>query len=57
METSMETYDPKKSKTEARQGSEGTMNLRVLVGSLVGVVVLFAIIYLIYALTQSNGSS
>ena len=50
----METYDPKKSGTEVRQASPRKMNMRVLITSLVGVVVLFAIIYLIYTLTQSN---
>lgn len=50
----METYDPYKNKTEVRQGSPRTMNLRVLIMSLIGIVVLFAIIYLIYTMTQSN---
>ncbi|MBS3847455.1 hypothetical protein PSC71_00985 [Devosia sp. J2-20] len=50
----METYDPKKTQTEVRQASPRSMNLRVLVGSLIGVVVLFAIIYAVYTLTQSN---
>lgn len=50
----METYDPKKSATEVRQASPRKMNARVLVVSLIGIVVAFAIIYLIYALTQSN---
>lgn len=50
----METYDPKKSATEARGGSDRKMNLRVLVGSLIGIVVLFAVIYIFYTMTQSN---
>jgi len=50
----METYDPKKSATEARAGSDRKMNLRVLIGSMVGIVVLFIIIYLVYSMTQSN---
>jgi hypothetical protein len=50
----METYDPNKNKTEVRQASPRTMNLRVLVTSLIGIVVLFVVIYLVYTLTQSN---
>lgn len=50
----METYDPNKSKTEVRQGSPRKMNMRVLVTSMIGIVVLFAVIYLIYTMTQSN---
>ena len=50
----METYDPNKSTTEVRQGSPRKMNARVLVTSLIGIIVLFAIIYLVYTLTQSN---
>lgn len=50
----METYDPHKTTTEVRQASPRKMNLRVLITSLIGIVVLFAIIYLIYTLTQSN---
>lgn len=50
----METYDPKKSQTEVRQGSPRKMNLRVLIMSLSGIIVLFAVIFLIYSLTQSS---
>lgn len=50
----MKTYDPDKSDTEVRQASPRRMNARVLVTSLIGVIVLFAIIYLIYTLTQAN---
>jgi hypothetical protein len=50
----METYDPNKNPTEARQASGRKMNLRVLVMSLIGIVVLFAIIYFIYAANQPN---
>ena len=50
----MRTYDPHKTTTEVRQASPRRMNLRVLITSLIGIVVLFAIIYLIYTLTQSN---
>jgi succinate dehydrogenase hydrophobic anchor subunit len=49
----METYDSKKSATEVRQGSPRKMNLRVLITSLSGIIIIFAVIYLIYALTQS----
>jgi len=49
----MKTYDPDKSTTEVRQASPRKMNARVLVTSLIGAVVLFAVIYLIYSLTQS----
>lgn len=52
----MKTYDPDKTATDIRQASPRRMNLRVLVTSLIGVVVLFAVIYLIYTLTQSNPS-
>jgi hypothetical protein len=52
----METYDPHKSATEVRQASPRKMNARVLVTSLIGVVVLFAIIYVVFTLTQSNPS-
>jgi hypothetical protein len=50
----METYDPHKSTTEVRQASPRKMNMRVLVISTIGIIVLFAIIYLVYTLTQSN---
>lgn len=50
----METYDPHKTTTDVRQASPRRMNLRVLVTSLIGIVLLFAIIYLIYTTTQSN---
>jgi len=50
----METYDPKKSRTEVRQGNPRKMNLRVLISSLCGIIILFAVIYLVYTLTQSN---
>jgi hypothetical protein len=53
-ESVMRTYDPHKTTTEVRQASPRRMNLRVLITSLIGIVVLFAIIYLIYTLTQSN---
>lgn len=52
----METYDPNKSTTDVRQASPRKMNMRVLVISLVGIVVVFAILYLIYAATQQPPS-
>ncbi|HWU19251.1 MAG TPA: hypothetical protein VN155_16345 [Devosia sp.] len=50
----METYDPHKSKTEVRQASPRRMNMRVLVISLIGIIVLFAIIYLAFTMSQPN---
>jgi hypothetical protein len=50
----MQTYDPHKNTTEVRQGNARRMNMRVLVFSTLGIVVLFAIIYLIYTLAQGN---
>jgi len=55
-ECDMETYDPHKNATEVRQASPRKMNLRVLVFSLVGIIVLFAILYAIYTGTQPNPS-
>ncbi|SFZ83155.1 hypothetical protein SAMN02983003_1489 [Devosia enhydra] len=46
------TYDPHKSTTEVRQGNKRRMNLRVLVISLIGIIVLFAIIYFVYMAGQ-----
>ena len=48
----METYDPDKNTTEVRQANSRKMNLRVLIGSLIGIVVLFAIIYLVMGMMQ-----
>jgi hypothetical protein len=48
----METYDPHKTKTEIRQASPRRMNLRVLIFSTVGIIVLFAILYAFYAWFQ-----
>ena len=50
----METYDPEKTKTEVRQASPTKSNSRVLVFSLIAVIVLFAIIFGVYTLTQPN---
>lgn len=47
------TYDPDKNATEVRQASPRKMNLRVLVTSLIGIVVLFAIVYVIFSMTQT----
>lgn len=43
-----QTFDPKKSTNEVRQGSGRMMNSRVLIWSLSGIVVLFALIYLVF---------
>lgn len=51
----METYDPNKNPTEVRQASPRKMNLRVLLFSLIGIVVVFAVLYLVYALAQPAG--
>lgn len=48
----METYDPQKSTTEVRQASPRKMNFRVLLFSLVGIVIVFAIIYLVFGAMQ-----
>ncbi|MHA6297344.1 hypothetical protein [Devosia sp. CAU 1758] len=48
----METYDPNKNKTEVRQANPRRMNLRVLIFSLIGIVVLFAVIYLVFGMMQ-----
>ena len=53
-ESVMETYDPQKSTTEVRGASPRKMNARVLITSMIGVIVLFAIIYIVYTMTQSN---
>lgn len=44
----MQTYDPHKSPTEARQGSDRRMNLRVLAISFIGILVLFAIVFAVF---------
>jgi hypothetical protein len=51
-EPDMETYDPHKSKTEIRQANSRRMNLRVLIFSTLGIIVLFAILYALYAWFQ-----
>ncbi len=44
----MKTYDAHKSTTEVRQGSRRLMNFRVLLWSLIGVVLAFGLIYLVF---------
>lgn len=51
---SLETYDPHKNTTEVRQASPRKMNLRVLVISLIGIIVLFAILYMVFTMSQPN---
>jgi hypothetical protein len=51
---SMETYDPHKNPTETRQGSKRNMNLRVLIFSTLGIVVLLALVFIIYTAMQPN---
>lgn len=43
-----QTYDPHKSTSEVRQGSSRMMNARVLFWSLGGVILAFALIYLVF---------
>jgi hypothetical protein len=47
----MKTYDAHKTTTEVRQGNKRLMNLRVLVISLILIVLVFAVIYAIFAMT------
>ncbi|MET3924412.1 hypothetical protein [Devosia sp. 2618] len=49
----MKTYDPEKSTTDVRQANPRKMNLRVLVTSLIGVVVLLVVVYAVYSMTQT----
>lgn len=53
----METYDPHKNKTEVRQGSPRKMNARVLAMSLIGIVIAFVVIYIIYAIAMPAPSN
>ena len=50
----MKTYDPEKTTSEVRGADPRRMNARVLITSMIGVIVLFAIIYTVYTLTQAN---
>jgi hypothetical protein len=54
METAMETYDPQKSSTEASQANPRKMNLRALLFGLFGIIVLFAIVYMVFTMNQPN---
>ena len=56
-ERHMETYDPDKNTTEVRQANPRKMNLRVLIASLIGIVVLFAIVYFVFGMMQPATSS
>lgn len=51
----MQTYDPNKSTTEVRQASPRLGNFRVLVFSMLGVVVLFAIIFMVFTIYAPAG--
>ena len=53
----METYDPNKNTTEVRQASPRKMNMRVLVMSLLGVVIAFAVILIIYNVMMPGPST
>jgi hypothetical protein len=46
----MQTYDAHKSTTEVRQGDRRRMNVRVLIWSTLGVVIAFALIFLVFSL-------
>ena len=52
----METYDPHKDTTEVRQANPRRMNLRVLTFSLIGIVILFAILYFGFGMMQPAAS-
>lgn len=45
----MKTYDAHKSTTEVRQGSKRLMNFRVLIWSMLGIIVAFGLVYLVFA--------
>jgi hypothetical protein len=44
----MRTYDAHKSTTEVRQGSRRLMNFRVLIWSVLGIILAFGLIYVIF---------
>jgi hypothetical protein len=44
----VQTYDPHKTTTEARQGNGRMMNSRVLIWSLGGIILAFLLIYLVF---------
>ena len=49
----MRSYDAHKSTTEVRQGSHRLMNFRVLIWSVLGIVLAFGLIYLIFFVMAS----
>ncbi|WP_417310063.1 hypothetical protein [Devosia sp.] len=44
----METYDPQKTKPEVRQADTRKTNSRVLIWSMLGILVLFIILYAVF---------
>jgi hypothetical protein len=44
----VKTYDPHKSTNEVRQASPRKMNFRVLIVSLIGILIAFAALYVVY---------
>jgi hypothetical protein len=50
----METYDAHKSTTEVRQGNKRKMNTRVLLISMIGVVIAFALIFLVFSMIPQS---
>jgi hypothetical protein len=48
----MQTYDAHKTTPEVRQGSRRMMNFRVLIFSLIGIVLAFGLVYLVFYLNQ-----
>jgi hypothetical protein len=46
----METYDPHKSTNDVRQGNRRMMSMRVLVFSVIGILIVFAILYVIFTM-------
>lgn len=55
LEPEMRTYDPHKNTTETRQGDRKVWTARVLVIATVAVVVLFALIWWIFAMQTPPG--
>ncbi|MDB5538916.1 MAG: hypothetical protein JWQ89_643 [Devosia sp.] len=54
----METYDAHKSTTEVRQGSRRLMNFRVLIWSLLGIILAFGLVYVIFfVMAPSSGTT
>jgi hypothetical protein len=50
----METYDPHKSTTEVRGANRRTTNFRVLILGMLGIVVVFALVYVIYTMGSAG---